>query len=74
MERLLHLSVESASDLLDHLLVRELNCKPQTYADTCLLAGQHGLIPMELAQRLIPAACMQPSRWRCGISQRWSRP
>ena len=56
VERLLHLSVEAASDLLEHLLVQELNCKPQTYADTFFLAGQHGLIPMELAQRLIPAA------------------
>lgn len=36
--------------------MQELNCKPQTYADTFVLAGQHGLIPMELAQRLIPAA------------------
>lgn len=56
VERLLHLSVEAASDLLEHLLVEELNKKPQTYADTFLLAGQNGLIPMELAQRLIPAA------------------
>ena len=55
VERLLHLSVEAASDLLEHLLVQELNKKPQTYADTFLLAGQNGLIPMELAQRLIPA-------------------
>jgi uncharacterized protein YutE (UPF0331/DUF86 family) len=56
VERLLHLSVEAASDLLEHLLVQELNSKPQTYADTFLLAGQHGLIQVDLAQRLIPAA------------------
>jgi uncharacterized protein YutE (UPF0331/DUF86 family) len=56
VERLLHLSVEAASDLLEHLLVQKLNSKPQTYAETFLLAGQQGLIPMELAQRLIPAA------------------
>ncbi|MBM5807862.1 MAG: DUF86 domain-containing protein [Cyanobacteria bacterium M_surface_10_m2_179] len=56
VERLLHLSVEAASDLLEHLLVQELNTKTQSYADTFLLAGQHGLIPIELAQRLIPAA------------------
>jgi uncharacterized protein YutE (UPF0331/DUF86 family) len=34
VERLLHLSVEAASDLLDHRLVQELNSKPQTYAET----------------------------------------
>ena len=37
-------------------LVQEFNSKPQTYAETFQLAGQHQLIPMELAQRLIPAA------------------
>jgi len=36
--------------------VQGLSRKPQSYADTFLLAGQNGLIPMELAQRLIPAA------------------
>ena len=56
VERLLHLCVEAASDLLEHLLVQEFNSKPQTYAETFQLAGQHQLIPMELAQRLIPAA------------------
>lgn len=56
VERLLHLSVEAASDLLEHILVQESNSKPQTYADTFQLAGQHGLIAMDLAQRLIPAA------------------
>ena len=56
VERLLHLSVEAASDLLEHLLVQERSIKPQTYAETFLLAGQHSLIPMELGQRLIPAA------------------
>ena len=56
VERLLHLSVEAASDLLEHLLVQEFNSKPQTYADTFRLAGQHGVIPTALAQRLLPAA------------------
>jgi hypothetical protein len=36
--------------------LQEFNSKPQTYAETFQLAGQHQLIPMELAQRLIPAA------------------
>lgn len=56
VERLLHLSVEAASDLLEHLLVQGYNIKPQTYADTFLQAGRHDLIPMDLAQRLVPAA------------------
>ena len=56
VERLLHLSVEAASDLLEHLLVQRFNIKPQTYADTFLQAGRNGLIPMDLAQGLVPAA------------------
>ena len=40
VERLLHLSVEAASDLLEHLLVQRFNIKPQTYADTFLQAGR----------------------------------
>jgi len=56
VERLLHLSVEAASDLLQHLLVQSFQSKPQTYADTFLLAGQKGLISISLAQRLVPAA------------------
>ena len=56
VERLLHLSVEAASDLLEHLLVQGYNSKPQTYADTFRLAGQHGLITADLAERLLPAA------------------
>ena len=42
VERLLHLSVDAASDLLERLLVQELNSKPQTDADTFLLAGAAG--------------------------------
>ena len=56
VERLLHLSVEAASDLLEHLLVQAFDSKPQTYTDTFRLAGQHGLITADLAQRLLPAA------------------
>lgn len=56
VERLLHLSVEAASDLLEHLLVQVSGRQPQTYADTFLQAGQEGLISPGLAQRLIPAA------------------
>lgn len=37
-------------------LLREERSKPLTYADTFQLAGQHGLITVDLAQRLIPAA------------------
>lgn len=33
VERLLHLSVEAASDALEHLLVQGCNKRPQTYAD-----------------------------------------
>ena len=43
VERLLHLSVEAASDLLKHLLMQGFNIKPQTYADTFLQAGRNGL-------------------------------
>jgi uncharacterized protein YutE (UPF0331/DUF86 family) len=56
VERLLHLCVEAASDLLEHLLVQGSAIRPQTYADTFLQAGQHDWISMELAQRLVPAA------------------
>jgi len=56
VERLLHLSVEAASDLLEHVLAQAFNGKPQTYADTFRFAGQHGLISTALAQRLVPAA------------------
>jgi len=56
VERLLHLAVEAATDLLEHLLVQASQVRPQTYADTFLQAGQHGWISMELAQRLVPAA------------------
>jgi uncharacterized protein YutE (UPF0331/DUF86 family) len=56
VERLLHLSVEAASDLLEHLLVQGFQFRPQTYAETFRLAGQTGLIGSDLAQRLLPAA------------------
>ena len=56
VERLLHLSVEAASDLLEHLLVQGSGRQPQTYADTFIQAGQAGLISPTLAQRLVPAA------------------
>ena len=52
VERLLHLSVEAASDLL----VQGSGRQPQTYADTFIQAGQAGLISPTLAQRLVPAA------------------
>ena len=55
-EHLLHLSVEAASDLLEHLLVQTTNQRPQTYAETFQKAGALGLIPTELANRLVPAA------------------
>lgn len=56
VERLLHLSVEAASDLLEPLLVQGSGRQPQTYADTFIQAGQAGLISPTLAQRLVPAA------------------
>jgi uncharacterized protein YutE (UPF0331/DUF86 family) len=56
VERLLHLSVEAASDALEHLLVQGCNKRPQTYAETFLEAGAAGLITLDLAQRLVPAA------------------
>jgi len=56
VERLLHMSVEAASDALEHLLVQGCNKRPQTYAETFLEAGAAGLITLDLAQRLVPAA------------------
>jgi uncharacterized protein YutE (UPF0331/DUF86 family) len=56
VERLLHLSVEAASDLLEHVLVRDYNRCPQTYAETFLEAGATGVISLALAERLVPAA------------------
>lgn len=56
VERLLHLCVEAASDLLEHLLVQASDVRPQTYADTFFQAGQQHWISMNLAIRLVPAA------------------
>ena len=42
--------------LLEHLLVQGCGSTPQSYADTFLQAGQNGLIPVDLAQKLVPAA------------------
>ena len=56
VERLLHLSVEAACDLLDHLLVQRFAINAETYADTFLKASQAALISANLAQRLLPAA------------------
>ena len=56
VERLLHLQVETACDLLQHLLVQEHGQRPQSFADCFLQAGQQGLISSELAIALAPAA------------------
>ena len=43
-------------DRRQQLLVQGCGTTPQSYADTFLQAGQQNLIPMDLAQNLVPAA------------------
>lgn len=58
VERLVELLVVTSCDILFHLLA-ERNIQATSYRDTFRLAGKHGLIPVELANRLQDAAGMR---------------
>lgn len=58
LERLLELLVGAATDILYHLLA-ERGHIPTSYWDAFRLAGEQGLLPVELAQRLQNAAGMR---------------
>lgn len=55
LERLLELVVQVAVDVLSHLLA-ERGASPPSYRATFELAGEHDLLPGELAGRLADAA------------------
>jgi len=58
IERLFELLVMVASDIIVHLL-REQNVVPTSYRDGFRLAGEHKLLPVDLAERLQEAASMR---------------
>lgn len=58
LERLMELLVATATDILFHKLA-EMNLAPDSYRDAFRLAGLHGLLPKDLAERLQNAAGMR---------------
>lgn len=58
VERILELLVVVASDILFHLLA-EQDVHPGSYRETFQLAGQQGMLPADLANRLSSAASMR---------------
>lgn len=58
LERLLELLVAAAIDILFHLLA-ERQITPTSYRESFRLAGEQGLLPVELAGRLELAAGMR---------------
>lgn len=58
LERLLELLVATATDILFHKLA-ELDVAPDSYREAFRLAGEHGLLPADLATRLQNAASMR---------------
>jgi uncharacterized protein YutE (UPF0331/DUF86 family) len=55
-ERLLQELIEAAIDINTHLIVGSGKAAPDDYYDSFILAGQHGLLPDELARKLAPSA------------------
>jgi uncharacterized protein YutE (UPF0331/DUF86 family) len=58
VERIIELLVGAASDLLFHILA-ERGMQPSSYREAFKLAGQNGLLSIELAERLQLAAGMR---------------
>ncbi|MBD0266954.1 MAG: DUF86 domain-containing protein [Cyanobacteria bacterium Co-bin8] len=56
VERLLHLIIEAAIDINNHLLVSNSQPPSDTYFNSFIQVGRLGLLPAELAQRLAPSA------------------
>ena len=56
VERLLHLLIESATDINMHLAVMDGQPPPETYYDSFLALARMGAISMDLAEQLAPSA------------------
>ncbi|MFW5877219.1 MAG: type VII toxin-antitoxin system HepT family RNase toxin [Myxococcota bacterium] len=51
-ERYLHLAVESALDIANHIIADQGFEAPETYRDAFAILGKHHMIPGDLARRL----------------------
>lgn len=51
-ERYLHLAVESALDIANHIIADHGYEAPETYRDAFSILARHGLLPDDLASRL----------------------
>lgn len=58
LERLFELLVATATDILFHKLA-EMDIAPNSYREAFRLAGEHSLLPLDLAGRLQNAASMR---------------
>ena len=58
VERLFELLVMTASDILFHVLASD-DLSPDSYRSAFRLAAEHGLLPVDLAERLQEAAGMR---------------
>jgi len=58
LERLVELLVATATDILFHKLA-EMDVAPDSYRDAFRLAGEHDLLPVDLAERMQQAAGMR---------------
>lgn len=58
LERLLELLVTTATDILFHKLA-EMDVVPDSYREAFRLAGEHGLLPRDLAEHMQKAAGMR---------------
>lgn len=51
-ERYLHLAVEAALDIANHVIADRKYEAPETYRDAFAILSQHGFLPTELGSRL----------------------
>jgi uncharacterized protein YutE (UPF0331/DUF86 family) len=51
-ERYLHLAIESALDIANHLIADSNLESPETYRDAFAILGRHGVLTEELSRRL----------------------
>lgn len=58
LERLIELLVATATDMLFHKLA-EMDLAPDSYKEAFRLAGEHELLPVDLAERMQQAAGMR---------------
>ncbi len=55
IERFIQVLVDLAADINAHIVLARLGAAPTTTADSFRLAAEVGVLPVELAERLIPA-------------------